>query len=101
MTPSGQPQSTNSCSQRASAGLRTWHLSAQSSIVQTSGTWHDRAVSELARQAAERLRLAHVTLRPGLSDVEISRAEESFAFTFSDEHRALLTNALPVGSGWV
>lgn len=58
-------------------------------------------MSELARQAAERLRLAHVTLRPGLSDVEISRAEESFAFTFSDEHRALLTNALPVGSGWV
>lgn len=54
-------------------------------------------MADLVARALERLQAAKVRLDPGLSDVEISRIEDQFNFTFGPEHRQLLQSALPAG----
>lgn len=58
-------------------------------------------MSELVSQAVDLLRAAGVNLARGLTDSEISRIEQSFGFSFGEEHRALLAAALPTGQGWI
>lgn len=39
-------------------------------------------------------------LSPGLTDAELDRIEDEFAFRFADDHRAFLAAGLPSGRGW-
>lgn len=55
-------------------------------------------MSDFVEESLERLRLAGVRLRPGLSDAELTRIQRDLEFTFGPEHRELLQAALPVGS---
>jgi hypothetical protein len=59
---------------------------------------------DLVTQALKGLQEANVQLDAGLSDVDISRIEEQFDFTFCREHRQFLQLAVPTGEpswpGW-
>jgi hypothetical protein len=55
----------------------------------------------LPRRVVKRLRQAGVLLSPGLSDRELNDIEARFEFQFSNEHRQLLSLALPLGKDWV
>ena len=55
----------------------------------------------LSRRVVNRLKQAGVLLSPGLSDRELKEIEARFGFQFSNEHRQLLSLALPLGEGWV
>ena len=49
------------------------------------------------RDAAARLAaLSCCRLTPGLSDAEFAQVEDSYGFTFADDHRAFLATALPL-----
>lgn len=39
-------------------------------------------------------------VEPGLTDDEFARVEDTFGFSFADDHRAFLAAGLPVGAGW-
>ncbi|WP_233211191.1 hypothetical protein [Mycobacterium sp. shizuoka-1] len=41
-----------------------------------------------------------MTLTPGLTDDELAGIEGEFGFEFADDHRAFLSDALPVGGTW-
>ena len=61
------------------------------------------ALTELLREGgvtamAEYLRGRGVQLEPGLTDEEVERIENTFAFRFPPDLRALLQTALPVGA---
>jgi hypothetical protein len=58
-------------------------------------------VSDLVREAVERLRRSGVNLEPGLREAEIARIEETFGFGFGSEHREFLSAALPTGDSWM
>jgi hypothetical protein len=58
-------------------------------------------VSDLVREAVERLRRSGVNLEPGLREAEIARIEETFGFGFGSEHREFLSAALPTGDSWI
>lgn len=65
-----------------------------------SGIGNDRCVPDVVTQAVERLRVAGVELSPGLSDVSISRVQDSLGFVFGPEHREFLQTVLPQGGSW-
>jgi hypothetical protein len=44
--------------------------------------------------------LGRAELHPPLTDAEFTRVQDSFAFEFADDHRALLAAGLPLGEGW-
>jgi len=53
-------------------------------------------VATLAQQAVTLLREARVKLDPGLDQAEMSAVEEKYGISFGDDHRALLSLAVPV-----
>ncbi|WP_299539547.1 hypothetical protein [uncultured Streptomyces sp.] len=58
----------------------------------------DGAGFRLGTRAAERLaRTGAREVRPGLTEAEFRRVEETFGFAFADDHRAFLAAGLPVG----
>jgi len=53
-------------------------------------------VATLAQQAVTLLREAGVKLDPGLDQAEMSAVEQQYGISFGDDHRTLLTLAVPV-----
>ncbi len=53
-------------------------------------------MATLAQQSVTLLRKARVKLDPGLDQAEMSAVEEKYGISFGDDHRALLSLAVPV-----
>ncbi|SDS64440.1 hypothetical protein [Actinoplanes derwentensis] len=51
----------------------------------------------LGEEAGRRLARTRQDVQPGLTESELDRVEQTFGFTFADDHRAFLHIALPVG----
>jgi hypothetical protein len=61
---------------------------------------HDRRMPDLVAQSIERLRSGGVRLDRGLSDAEVSRAQDRLDFVVGPEHREFIQSAVPVGKSW-
>jgi hypothetical protein len=44
--------------------------------------------------------VGYVDIHPPLTETEIARVQDAFAFEFADDHRAFLAAGLPLGQGW-
>lgn len=58
-------------------------------------------MTTLAERGVGILRQAGVALDPGLDEGEMAAAEHRYGIAFGDDHRALLSLAVPTDEGWV